>query len=129
MPAEDPLEYTQFDTDPPIVEDLEEQDPDTGVWGPMDLTGKDVRLLAEHRRTKRRFGGDADVIEIPPDPDVDGDLGKSRVQYVLGAQDLSQDGDYYYQWEIRSAGAMRTVPPGEGFRELTVKRKLGSLVP
>jgi hypothetical protein len=122
--ADDPLIYTQFDTDPPLEEDLEQQNPDTGVWAPMDLTGKTVRLLAENRRTRRQFGGVATqvVVTVPP-----GQTPPARVRYALQAADLADAGDYIYQWEILSpSGARRTVPAGDEWRELRVARKLGT---
>lgn len=113
------LQYVQFDTDPPLVEDLEEQDPDTGEWGPLDVTGKTVRLLAQHRRSGRRFGGAAEQVDVT----VGSGPAPTRVSYALQAQDLSEAGDYGYEWEIRTAsGATRTI---RGAGELRVDSKLG----
>jgi hypothetical protein len=128
--ADDPLEYTQFDTDPPLEADLEEKDPDSGLWVPMDLTGKTVRLLAQNRRSLRMFGGDAEVVTVaPPVPAPAGWVAPSRVRYTLQAGDLADPGEYVYQWEVSTpSGARRTVPPGDDWWEFTVARKLGAPV-
>lgn len=116
---EGPLTYTQFDTAPPIEEDLESRNPDTGVWGPLDLAGKTVRLLAQHRRTKRRFGGVATQLNV---------AGRSRVQYALADTDLVTEGDYVYQWEVTDpSGRRRTIPAGGSLRELQVNPKTGTV--
>ena len=115
----DPLEYTQFDTSPAIEEDLEERDPNTGAWGPLNVEGKTVRLLAQHQRSGRRFGGVAVKLAVP---------GKSRFRYALQANDLSEPGDYYWQWEVSTpTGERRTIPQGS-YYELTAKAKLGAVV-
>jgi hypothetical protein len=124
--ADEPYPYTQYDTDPPLESDLEQQDPDTGVWEPMDLAGKTVRLLAENRRTKRRFGGVAQVVAVPP---VSGVPTPSRVRYALQPDDLADAGSYVYQWEVSAPGGTRTVPAGDGWLEFEVARKLGTPVP
>lgn len=124
--AEEPLQYTQYDTDPPLEGDLEEQDPDTLVWTPMSLQGKTVRLLAQNRRTKRRFGGAVIKVTVPP---VEGVLTPARVRYVLQALDLSDAGSYIYQWEITAPdGTRRTVPAGDAWLEFEVAVKLGAAI-
>lgn len=126
MAADDPLEYTQFDTEPPLECDLEEHGPDDTVFVPMDLTGKTVRLLAQNRRTKTQFGGIAIKVDVPP---VSGVLTPARVRYLLQETDLAVPGDWQYQWEITALnGARRTVPPGDSFFEFKVSAKLGAAV-
>lgn len=125
MADETPLRYTQYDTSPAIEEDLEERDPDTGVWAPMDLTGKTVRLLAQHRVTKRRFGGAASLVTVAV---PQGETAPTRVQYTLQGTDLTEAGDYYYEWEISAGtGDRRTVPGGGAYRQLSVAAKLGAV--
>lgn len=119
----DGFDYTQYDTDPPLEADLEQQDPDTGAWVPMDLTGKTVRLLAENRRTKTRFGGTALQVAVTPV----GTAPPTRVRYLLQPGDLEVPGDWIYQWEVSDpSGARRTVPPGDSWFEFSVARKLGA---
>jgi hypothetical protein len=127
--ADEPLSYTQFDTDPPLEADLEEKDPDTGLWAPMSLAGKTVRLLGQNRDTRRAFGGVAvPVVVAPPSPLPAGYVAPSRVQYTLQANDLSDPGSYIYQWEVSApSGARRTVPAGDSWFEFTVARKLGAV--
>jgi hypothetical protein len=112
----DQLEYTQFDTSPAIEEDLEQRNPDTGAWEPLDVEGKTVRLLAQHQKSGRRFGGVAVKLAV---------AGKSRFRYALQAQDLAEPGDYWWEWEISTpTGERRTI----GRYELNVRAKLGAVV-
>ena len=111
----EPLVYTQFDTSPAIEEDLEERNPDTGAWGPLNVEGKTVRLLAQKRPSGRRFGGVAVKVDVP---------GKSRFRYQIQPQDLAEAGDYYWEWEVTTpAGERRTI----GRYELRVRAKSGAV--
>jgi hypothetical protein len=119
------FKYTQYDTGPPLEADLQQQNPDTGAWEPLDVNGATVRLLAQNRRTRLQFGGDVEFVDVVPPT---GQPAPTRVRYDFQTGDLGVPGDYVFQWEVIDAqGERRTIPAGDSWFEFAVARKLGSV--
>lgn len=99
--------YSVGDTEPSIRDTLQQRNPETGEWEPIDLTGKTVILVATNMRTRRTFTGAAT-----------GDA-EGRAEYALQDGDLSDAGSYRYVYKIAAEGRTRTAPRGS-FLELEV---------